>query len=80
MQNKGIKAEVTIITKHKEAAGAEVAVEFDEDLIGSCGHTLLHGVPTELTDLRRSLVWSIPDKGKDSGWYGDETVKREIFE
>lgn len=28
--------------QHKEATGAEVAMEFDEDLIGSGGHALLH--------------------------------------
>lgn len=48
----GIKGEVTIIMQHKEAAGAEVTVEFDEDLIGSGGHALLHRVAAELTDLR----------------------------
>ena len=37
----GIKEEGTIIMQHKEAAGAEVAVELDEDLIGGGGHTLL---------------------------------------
>lgn len=38
--------------QHKEATGAEVAVEFDEDLIGGGGHALLHRATTELTDLR----------------------------
>lgn len=57
----GIKVEVTVIMQHKEAAGAEVAVEFDEDLIGGGGHTLLYGVAAELADLRRGLVGSIPD-------------------
>lgn len=47
--------------QHKEATGAEVAVEFDEDLIGGGGHALLHRATTELTDLRRALVRSIPD-------------------
>lgn len=47
--------------QHKEAAGAEVTVEFDEDLIGGGGHALLYGVAAELTDLRRGLVGSIPD-------------------
>lgn len=48
----GIKGEVTVIMQHKEAAGAEVAVEFDEDLIGGGGHPLLKGIAAELTDLR----------------------------
>lgn len=46
--------------QHKEATGAEVTVEFDEDLIGSCGHTLLYRVATKRTDLWRSLVRPIP--------------------
>lgn len=57
-----IKGEVTVIMQHKEAAGAEVAVEFDEDLIGGGGHALLYGAATELTNLRRSLVGSIPNE------------------
>lgn len=46
--------------KLKEATCAEVAVELDEDLIGGGGHAFLHGGATELTDLRRRLVRSIP--------------------
>lgn len=41
----------TVITEHKEAAVAEVTVEFDENLIGSGGHTLLVGVAAELANL-----------------------------
>lgn len=47
--------------QHKEATGAEVAMEFDEDLISSGGHALLHRASTELTNLRRALVRSIPE-------------------
>lgn len=36
------KGGVTVIFQDKEAAGAEVAVEFDENLIGGGGHALLH--------------------------------------
>lgn len=57
----GITGEVTVIMQHKEAAGAEVAVELDEDLIGSGGHALLYRTAAELTDLRRGLVGSVPD-------------------
>lgn len=57
----GIKGAVTIIMQHKEATGAEVAVELDEDLIGSGGHTLVYRVSAELTNLRWGLVGSIPD-------------------
>lgn len=55
-----IKAWFTMIMKHKEAAGAEVTVEFDENLIGRGGHALLDRVAAELTDLGRSLVRPIP--------------------
>lgn len=44
----------------KEAAGAEVAVELDEDLIGSGGHALLYRAATKLTDLGWALVRSVP--------------------
>lgn len=57
-----IKGEVTVIMQHEEAAGAEVAVELDEDLIGGGGHALLHRGAAELTNLRRGLVGSIPDE------------------
>lgn len=56
----GIKEEVTVIMQHKEAAGAEVAVELDEDLIGGGGHALLYRVATELTNLWWGLVGAIP--------------------
>lgn len=45
----------------EEAAGAEVAVKLDEDLISCGGHTFLQWRATELANLRRSLVGSIPD-------------------
>lgn len=56
-----LKKDLTIIMKLKEATGAEVTVELDEDLIGSGGHTLLSRAATKLADLRRGLVRSIPD-------------------
>lgn len=40
-----------MITKHKEATGAEVTVEFDENLIGGGRHALLDGIAAELADL-----------------------------
>lgn len=48
--------------QHEEAAGAEVAVELDEDLIGGGGHALLRRGTAELTNLRRGLVGSVPDE------------------
>lgn len=36
-----MKGGTTVITKLKEATGAEVTVELDEDLIGSCWHAFL---------------------------------------
>lgn len=72
-----IKGEVTVIMQHKEAAGAEVAVEFDEDLIGGCGHALLYGAATELTNLRRGLVRSIPDKKGDCRWGRFKQLREE---
>lgn len=38
--------------KHKEATGAKVTVELNENLIGCCGHGLLNRGSTELTNLR----------------------------
>lgn len=52
--------------QHEEAAGAEVAVELDEDLIGGGGHALLCRGAAELTNLRRGLVGSVPDE--EGGW------------
>ncbi len=67
----GIKVDITVIMQHEEAAGAEVAVEFDEDLIGGGGYALLYRVAAELTNLRGGLVGSIPDteiqRGGQSG-------------
>lgn len=48
--------------QHEEAAGAEVAVELDEDLIGGGGYALLCRGAAELTNLRRGLVRSVPDE------------------
>lgn len=46
--------------KLKEAAGAEVTVELDENLISGGGHAFLYRAAAELTDLRRGLIRSIP--------------------
>lgn len=59
------KEAFTVIMKHKKAAGAEVTVELDENLIGGGGHALLDGVAAELADLRRSLVRSVPEEIED---------------
>lgn len=48
--------------QHKEAAGTEVTVELDEDLVGRRGHAFLYRVSTELTNLGRRLVGPIPGK------------------
>lgn len=53
--------------KHKEAAGAEVTVELDENLIGSGGHALLDRVTAELANLWRSLVGPIPEESQEGG-------------
>lgn len=58
-----IHGQVTVVLQHEETAGAEVAVELDEDLIGSGGHALLCRVAAELGNLRRSLVGPIPVTG-----------------
>lgn len=57
----------TVITKHKEATGAEVTVEFDENLIGGGRHALLDGIAAELADLGWSLVGPIPEELKKVG-------------
>lgn len=51
-QRGGERGGVTVIMQHEEAAGAEVAVELDEDLIGGGGHALLRRGAAELTNLR----------------------------
>lgn len=51
-----------MITKHKEAAGTEVAVEFDENLIRGGGHALLDGTAAELADLGGRLVGAVPEE------------------
>ena len=61
--------------QHKEATGAEVAVELDEDLIGGGGHALLYRTAAELTDLRRGLVRSIPDRGRSSRGCEEDRLK-----
>lgn len=53
--------------QHEEAAGAEVTVEFDEDLIGGGGHAFLNRVAAELTDLRGGLVRSVPECKEGEG-------------
>ena len=55
-----------MVTKYKEPASAEITVELDEDMIG-CGIDLFLGrVPTELTNLRRSLVRAVPVRRDDN--------------
>lgn len=58
--------------KHKEAAGAEVAVELDENLIGGGGHALLDRAAAELADLGRSLVGPVPEDIKEGGGLKNE--------
>lgn len=53
--------------KHKEAAGAEVTVEFDENLIGSGGHALLDSTAAKLADLGWSLIGTVPEELKKVG-------------
>lgn len=48
--------------QHKEATGAEVTVELDEDLICCGRHTILYRVATEQTNLRWGLVGPIPGR------------------
>lgn len=70
-----IKVAFTMVTKHKEAAGAEVTVEFDEHLIGGGGHALLDGVAAKLADLRWSLVGPVPEELKEVGiWKREDYV------
>jgi hypothetical protein len=56
----GEREEITMVTQHEEAAGAEVAVELDEDLVGGGGHALLGRVSAELANLWRGLVRTVP--------------------
>lgn len=49
-----------MITQDEEAAAAEVTVKLDEDLVGSAVDRLQSCVPTELTNLRWALIWTIP--------------------
>ncbi len=54
-----------MVTKHKETTSTEVTVELDEDLIGHAVDRLQSCVTTELTDLRRTLVRTIPAKNRN---------------
>lgn len=75
-----IKVVFTVVTKHKEAAGAEVTVEFDENLIGGGGHALLDGVAAELADLGWSLVGSVPEELKKVGiWKTGLCLKPQVI-
>lgn len=56
---------LTMVTEHKETTSTEVTVELDEDLIGCAVDRLQGCVTTELTDLGRTLVWSIPEENKN---------------
>lgn len=72
-----IKTKFTVIMQHKEATGAEVAVELDQYLISGGGHALLYRVPAELANLRRGLVGSIPGRETDRGGNGGGWGERE---
>lgn len=54
-----------MVTEHKETTSTEVTVELDEDLIGCAVDRLQGCVTTELTDLGRTLVWTIPAENKN---------------
>lgn len=55
---------LTMVTQNKESAGAEVAVELQQDVIGCAGNGLLGRASTELTDLRGCLVRAVPTGNK----------------
>ncbi len=54
-----------MVTKNKETTSTEVTVELDEDLIGCAVDRLQGSVTTELTDLGRTLVRTIPAKNRN---------------
>lgn len=51
---------LTMVTQKKESAGAEVAVELEQDVIGRAGNGLLRQAAAELTDLWGCLVRAVP--------------------
>lgn len=51
---------LTMVTQHKEARSREVRVEFDEDDVGGGVDRLQGCVATELTNLGRRLVRTVP--------------------
>lgn len=67
----------TVVTKHKEAAGAEVTMEFDENLIGSGGHALLDSIAAKLADLGWSLIGPVPAELKKVGIWKKERIMFE---
>lgn len=66
--------------KLKEAAGAEVTVELDENLISGGGHAFLYRAAAELTDLRRGLIRSIPGTRMQVGGGGGVDEKKQANE
>ncbi len=57
---RGGKIRLTMVTQKKESAGAEVAVELEQDVIGRAGNGLLRRAAAELTDLWGCLIRAIP--------------------
>ena len=49
-----------MVTEHEESAGAEVAVELQQHVVGSAGDGLLGRAAAELPDLRGRLVRTVP--------------------
>lgn len=61
------EAALTVIMQDEEAAGAEVAVELQEDVVGGAGDGFLHRAATELPELRGGLVRAVPTASKSPG-------------
>lgn len=57
---------LTMVTQNKESAGAEVAVELEQDVIGRAGNGLLRRAAAELTHLWGRLFRAVPMGDKRS--------------
>lgn len=58
---------LTVIMQNEESAGAEVAVELQEDVVGGAGDGFLYRTAAELTELRWGLVRAVPTAWKIHG-------------
>lgn len=58
--NQKVETALTVIMQNEESAGAEVAVELEQDVVRGAGDGFRYWATAELTKLRWSLVRAVP--------------------